>query len=419
MDAILYIRFSSADQVKGDSIKRQKELGAKMAQIHGLTITETLIDRGKSAYHGKNRAEGGKLYEIEERALRGELAGKVLIFEAMDRMSRQEPLESLDLIRSLAKAGITLCESSTGTLYDSKRIAADWTRLIAILASAAAAYQSSHDKSRLVRSAWRATQTGNGMKDGKGADPRLCPDWMQVVGGVYVERKDRADLIRQMFEMSATGYGLRAIALSLKDEQRRIGWPKGELDIRRVGNLLRTRRVLGEYQPRGRTIGGGREDTGNPIKLYPPIISLELFHEVQKGLDTRRGTGGRERRRAVNVLSHLCRCQHRNEGDNLPCGSRLTYKKPPRQQPQLTCTRYVRAAGCASKTTFRYQSLLDGILDHLGTLALPNTTPDQQPAKAAYEWLELSKKKERLDVLADRLERDDVELNHWGFTWVR
>jgi len=407
MDAVLYIRFSTSDQSKGDSIKRQKELGAAMEKQHGLTIVETLIDHGKSAYHGHNRATGGRLYEIEERAKRGELAGKALIFEAMDRMSRQEPLESMDLIRDFTKSGMTLCESSTGRIYDSAKIKADWTSLILILAKAAEAYASSDNKSRLVRSAWRKTQTGAGMKDDGGADPRLCPDWMTVTDGKYEPIEERAAMIRAMFEMSAKGYGLRAISNALKDEQKRVGWPTGELDIRRIGNLLRGRRVLGEYQPQSRGPGNTREDVGGPIELYPAIVSLEQWHEVQRGLENRRGTGGRERRRAINVLSHLCRCQYHNEGENVPCGSRMTYKGLKHQQPQLTCTRFARAAGCKSNATFRYQSILDGILDELGSLPLPDQVPGEQPANLGLEWAELKKKKARLDQLADQLIMED------------
>lgn len=409
MDAILYIRFSTADQVKGDSIKRQTELATKAAKKRGYKIVETLADKGKSAYHGKHRVKGGQLYEIEERAKRGELAGKVLLVEAMDRLTRQKPLESITLIRDLTENGLTICETSSDRIYNTKEIDDNWTNLIVILAGAAEAYGSSHEKSNRVRSAWRATQSGQGMKDSKGADPRLCPDWMEVVGGVYVERKERADMIRTMFEMSATGYGLRAISNALKDQQKQIGWPKGELDIRRIGQLLRSRRTIGEYQPQGRTPGGKREDTGDPVKLYPPIVPLDLFYEVQKGLDSRKGTGGSERRKAINVLSHLCRCQYHNEGEHIPCGSKLTYKGYTRasQQPQLTCTRYVRAAGCKSKTTYRYQSLLDGILDHIGTLHLPDKVGDQQPANLSYEWVELNKKKERIALLADKLMLED------------
>ncbi|MEV4933883.1 recombinase family protein [Sphingobium sp. LSP13-1-1.1] len=402
MDAILYIRFSTKDQVKGDSIKRQTDLGNKVAKQQGWHITETLMDQGKSAYHGKNRAKGGQLYEIEERAKRGELVGKVLLVEAMDRLTRQKPLESISLIRDLTESGLTICETSSGRTYNTQAIDDNWTNLIVILAAAAEAYGSSHEKSGRVASAWRATQSGQGMKDNKGADPRLCPDWMTVVDGQYHPIPERADMIRRMFDMCATGYGLRAIGDELRAEQKRIDWPKGELDIRRVGNLLRGRRVLGEYQPQGRT-ANGREDIGGPVKLYPAIVTLEQFHAAQAGLSSRKGTGGRNRRKGINVLSHLCRCQFHNEGENVPCGSRMTYRSYTKQQPQLACARFARAAECKSNATFRYQSILDGILDEIGSLHLPDSVPGQRTSDLSFELLELNKKKDRLAELADQL----------------
>lgn len=408
MEAILYIRFSTKDQVRGDSIKRQTELGEKVAKKRGYQIVETLADKGKSAYHGRHRDPGGKLYEIEERAKRGELAGKVLLVEAMDRLTRQKPLESLTLIRDLTENGVTICETSSNRIYNTHEIDENWTHLVVILAGAAEAYGSSHEKSKRVKSAWRATQTGQGMKDAKGADPRLCPDWMTVVDGEYKPIPERAAMIERMFEMSATGYGLRAICRELAPEQTRIGWPTGIMDIRRVGNILRSRRTIGEYQPQSRTPTSQREDVGGPIMLYPPVVTLERWHEVQNGLAKRKGTGGRERRQAINVLSHLCRCQHRPGPGAEPCGSRMTLKTMKLQQPQLTCSLFVRGGEkCKSNATFRYQSLLDGLLDELGTLPLPSEAPGEEPANLSYEWVELNKRKERLNTLADQLMEED------------
>ncbi len=416
MDALLYIRFSTKDQDKGDSIKRQTKLGKDIADAKGWSITETLIDKGKSAYHGKNRAAGGKLYEIEERAKRGELAGKVLLVEAMDRLTRQKPLESLALIRDLTESGLTICETSSGRIYNTQAIDENWTHLVVILAAAAEAYGSSFEKSKRVKSAWRATQSTGQMKENKGADPRLCPDWIEVRDGQYVEIKDRADLIRRMFEMSASGYGLRAISEELKPVQAQIKWPKGVLDIRRVGNLLRGRRVLGEYQPQTRKADGTREDVGAPIQLYPPIVTLEQWHDVQKGLASRHKTGG-PRRQAVNVLSHLARCHH--HGENGLCGSRMTYRGFKRQQPQLVCDSFARSAGCRSNATFRYQSLLDGILDEIGTLHLPDTVPGEEQSNTGFEWLELKRKKERLAELADRLMLEDDPIKEQAYQRFR
>ena len=60
MEAIVYVRWSTEDQTIGDSKKRQTELAVKLCQARGWTIIETIVEAGKSAFHGRHRAAGGK-----------------------------------------------------------------------------------------------------------------------------------------------------------------------------------------------------------------------------------------------------------------------------------------------------------------------------------------------------------------------
>lgn len=410
MDAILYIRWSTKDQSEGDSKKRQTELGEKVAAKNQWLITETLIDHGKSAYHGKNRSSGGALFDIEARASRGELEGKVLIVEAMDRLSRQEPLESLFLLHDLTKRGLTVCESSSGTIYNSHKIKEDWTRLVAILARAAEAYASSHEKSQRVASAWRATQTGQKTKEGT-ADPRLCPAWIEVGSdGEYRPVASRAPIIQRMFQMAADGFGIRAIAEWANEQRQQIGWPEAAWELRNISTILKGRRVLGEYQPQRRTIEGKRENVGEPVQLYPAIVAPQLWHQVQASVKSRVSSGG-PRREVVNVLSHLCRCMHRNEGDNLPCNSRMVHRKQKTMQPQLSCASFARAAGCKANRTYRYDDLLNGVLDQLLELALPSYVEQPSVPNLHIDKAELAAKQARLAEMADKLiEKDDPVL---------
>ncbi len=55
--AYSYLRFSTPDQQKGDSKRRQIELVRRYADTHGLDLDAVLTfhDLGVSAYRGKNR----------------------------------------------------------------------------------------------------------------------------------------------------------------------------------------------------------------------------------------------------------------------------------------------------------------------------------------------------------------------------
>jgi DNA invertase Pin-like site-specific DNA recombinase len=47
--AYSYVRFSTADQASGDSIRRQREAALGYAARHGLTLDETYRDPGLTA----------------------------------------------------------------------------------------------------------------------------------------------------------------------------------------------------------------------------------------------------------------------------------------------------------------------------------------------------------------------------------
>ncbi|HEY0315848.1 MAG TPA: recombinase family protein, partial [Sphingomonas sp.] len=84
LPAYIYARFSSVEQSKGSSLARQLKLGrAFIEKQKWLHSTEReLIDEGRSAYHGANRAVGSALYEFEEKALAGHFAnGACLVVE--------------------------------------------------------------------------------------------------------------------------------------------------------------------------------------------------------------------------------------------------------------------------------------------------------------------------------------------------
>ena len=56
--AYSYVRFSKAEQKKGDSLRCQLDLSGKFAREHGLTLVQNYSELGDSAYHSKNRNTG-------------------------------------------------------------------------------------------------------------------------------------------------------------------------------------------------------------------------------------------------------------------------------------------------------------------------------------------------------------------------
>ena len=88
--AYSYLRFSTPDQMKGDSFRRQAEMASAYAERHGLDLDEglTFHDLGVSAFRGKNVVEGA-LGQFISAVNDGRVQpGSYLLVENLDRLSR-------------------------------------------------------------------------------------------------------------------------------------------------------------------------------------------------------------------------------------------------------------------------------------------------------------------------------------------
>ncbi|AWL03279.1 recombinase family protein [Massilia oculi] len=97
--AYSYIRFSTSEQQKGDSLRRQTELSERYASAHGLTLDTSLHlhDLGLSAFDRSN-IDRGALGGFLEAVKRGRIAhGSFLLVESLDRLSRDKVLAALEI----------------------------------------------------------------------------------------------------------------------------------------------------------------------------------------------------------------------------------------------------------------------------------------------------------------------------------
>src|SRR4051794_29948517 len=107
--AYSYVRFSTPEQMSGDSLRRQTELTKSYCDRNSLLLdTSTMHDLGVSAFKGDN-AETGKLSAFLQAIKSGKVArGSKLIVENLDRLTRNEIGEALSLFISILKSGITI-----------------------------------------------------------------------------------------------------------------------------------------------------------------------------------------------------------------------------------------------------------------------------------------------------------------------
>ena len=93
--AYSYLRFSTVEQAKGDSIRRQTEATAAWCNRNKITLDTSisLRDEGVSAYRGKHRenADTHALAALLQAVKSGRIpAGSYLVVESLDRLSREK-----------------------------------------------------------------------------------------------------------------------------------------------------------------------------------------------------------------------------------------------------------------------------------------------------------------------------------------
>lgn len=294
--AFSYARFSTSEQMDGRSLKRQEEAAKAYCARHGLTLDgRTFTDLGMSAHHGAN-ATHGELGDFLELVKDGRIPkGSVLIVENTDRLSRLPPDEATAIIMAIVKAGVDVATTSPEQRYTAANIHQTGT-WIPLQVAQCLAYEESKKKGERVADAWED-------KRGTAGSVKLTkkgPAWLRITadrrGWVVIEEK--AAWVKRMFALAAEGCGVATIAGKLHRECPEgltgRGWQPSY-----IRSILRSRAVLGEYQPHvGTCAKRGRKATrkpaGDPVPGYfPAVIEEAEFYRVQQALDGRKRGGGR------------------------------------------------------------------------------------------------------------------------------
>jgi len=101
--AYSYLRFSTPEQMLGDSVRRQWSAAKTYAARNGLDLDESLTfrDMGMSGFKGAN-AVRGELAAFRRGVEDGMIApGSFLLVEDFDRLSRMNPWEALPVFQEI------------------------------------------------------------------------------------------------------------------------------------------------------------------------------------------------------------------------------------------------------------------------------------------------------------------------------
>ena len=363
-----YIRFSTPEQARGDSKRRQIAYAKEWAKENKLPLDDKLNfqDLGISAFSGANRTRGalGKFLQLVEE---GKIAkGSVLIIEAMDRLSREQVMDALSQFIGIIKAGIKVVTLADGYEYDAEAINRNPFSLNYSIMQMSTAYEESAKKSVRLKEAWV------GKRDiiGKYKLTARAPKWLRAKrlpskrngqkGAIekFEPIKERAAVIQKIFNMKLDSIGSERIATKLNQTDR-IWKPKNGWHKSYVNKILRTRAVIGEFQPhktvKVEKVDGSlkkqRVPEGAPIKGYfPTVVSEEIFYQVQNLIKGNRWLGGKNGVLG-NLFSCLAVCGY--------CGSPMRFLdkgKPPKGQKYYVCDYAKRGLGCQKKN-IRYDEI--------------------------------------------------------------
>lgn len=359
--AYSYLRFSTPEQMQGDSFRRQTALAEKYAQQHQLELDTSLNfhDLGVSAYHGKNASAEGQLGAFIEAIRKGLVPqGSYLLVESLDRISRQTARAALRKLEDVVDAGAVVVTLLDGRKYDRVSLDSDPMSLLLSILTFMRAHEESATKASRLKAAW-SEKRENAVKHGKPMTG-ACPAWLSLdpSTGMFREIPERVEVVRRIFRMTLEGIGQHSIAQALNREGippfgRAVHWHRSY-----ISKILDSSAVQGVFIPHRQEHGTGKlvRHALDPIQGYFPTIidpeTMQRLHSMRSGsAQPRRG------RHASKPLNNL----FGSFGKCFICGSTMTVSNKGEGNRYLVCTRAKAGAGCEYKA-IPYQRVEDAFL---------------------------------------------------------
>ena len=407
--AWIYARFSSLEQAKGHSLERQLK-GAKAfidAQGWIHSADRQMVDEGRSAYHGSNRAEGAALYDFENKARDGHFAnGAVLVVESLDRLTRQGHEETVDLMRLLARNGVTVATFQDGQIYEAgQRLdLASIITIITIIVKAELNHDEIEKRQSRNLAAWG--KKIEKIQDGdRKAITAMVPAWLTVNPETRTIEPHpyRVELLNQIFDWYVEGCGM----VWIERELNRRREPTWTMKNNHVGNgwntsslhkILKWRAVLGEFEPKAR-LRGEKAGTSKGIVIpdyYPQVVTADKFNAAQAVRAGRQRTGGKTQHTHNNLFLGMVSCGHCGGPAYHQISSWVGQKKMARKRngdatryevrknlSYLRCNNWRRNHICDNRAAIRYEVLEKAVLAYFGNDAVETILqPDGREQKA-------------------------------------
>lgn len=427
MTTFSYVRWSSLEQGHSDksSEDRQSAAIASYARAQNLTIDETLIDSGRSAFTGAN-LEKGNLGKLTQRILAGAVPSPVLVVEHLDRLSRRPPAEMMSWIVPLLQKGLVVHVAATGQVISIASVNHDIGSFITMMTAAFSAYEFSKKQRERGNAAWKKRR--DSASAGHNISRHRARKWLSwnATAKKYDPIPERVTVIEEMFTLRLQGHGKNGIARLFNEKSRTDPkykpWPSTSRipscwTASAIGRIVQDIAVIGYVQytksPRG---AAKRIPIGEPLKVYPCVIDEEIFARANatRLQDQAKHQG---RGKAIsNMLGGAVKCA--------VCGGRATAFGSSRwrvnkdgsesQHYYLYCTNAKQAKTCDNQRGFAYHPMERAALTTLlkaQAYEFPVDTDEADRARGLVLSLEqMAERQERAarNILRVGMEGDDI-----------
>lgn len=344
--AYSYLRFSTPEQQKGDSFRRQATMATDYAARKGLDLDASLTfhDLGVSAFKGAN-AETGRLADFREAVDAGLVPqGSFLLVEALDRISRLAPRKALRVLEDIVGSGVAVVTLNDEKVYTAENLDSDPVGLILAIMLFMRANEESATKARRLKAAWDGKRLAASTKPLTAKVPAWIELEKTATGSHLVLIPNRAAIVRRVFAETLAGFGQHAIAQGLITDGVPCFGTASHWQRTYISKILHNSATYGVFTPHEYRHEGSKR-TRVPLpevaSYYPAVISVDTFLEAQRGDGTAHTTKARKGQ-TVNFFGGLATCPI--------CASTMTRVNkgsgPKGGKPKLVCVKAKAGAGC-------------------------------------------------------------------------
>jgi DNA invertase Pin-like site-specific DNA recombinase len=329
--AYSYLRFSTPEQAKGDSIRRQTQARDAWLASHPDVKLDTslkMTDAGRSAFQ-RTDPETYALAQFVELVKSGRVKpGSYLLVENLDRLSREEAGEAVELFLSIVNRGVVIVQLMPTVLEFRKPV--NTMSLMFAIVELSRGHSESAAKSNRGREVWARKQ--------REASPTKIvttklPAWIVESDGRLVLDEKRAATVRRLFKMCSEGMGSYTIAKALNEDDvpvlgrevvkgARVRWADAT-----VRCILTSRAAIGEYIPYNRRNKSSKPQAKPVPNYFPAVVDEATFQKAQRAIATRAVVGRGRKGKTVNLFAGLL---HDAKGTGT-----MTYRQSPKAPPSI------------------------------------------------------------------------------------